>query len=301
MILFFLLISYAIAFAPSGRVHEKDPCLYVPARPGHTPACATGGSTFCEHIETYPSSLIEKLLKNFQSEDFLTNESRDAFIPKRDFGHKDPEFFEPSDFHHQPPFDESAEFPGHDFDKFYNNQFFEDLLRRNFTKFNVHKVLGERESNNRPGYFDIVDFYGRSARKQRAIDTKEGSKIPSRDKFLSLVAPRRKRQSDPFAERLCEVRTNFINPQAGMNSRGNWMFIVNGNDSGTQLVRTETCASNNSPCSNLCQLPNNYGSNCEQKFIQKRLIALDARGDKLYTDTFWFPSCCVCTLTTTSL
>lgn len=49
-------------------------------------------------------------------------------------------------------------------------------------------------------------------------------------------------------------------------------------------------------CSNLCILPNGYRSQCEQKYVQKRLVTLDAVGDNIYTDTFWFPSCCVCTI-----
>lgn len=49
-------------------------------------------------------------------------------------------------------------------------------------------------------------------------------------------------------------------------------------------------------CSNICQLPNGYSSRCEQKYVQKRLIALNADGTNLYTDTFWFPSCCACTI-----
>lgn len=49
-------------------------------------------------------------------------------------------------------------------------------------------------------------------------------------------------------------------------------------------------------CSNICSLPNGYSSRCEQKYVQKRLIALNAEGTNLYTDTFWFPSCCACTI-----
>lgn len=51
-------------------------------------------------------------------------------------------------------------------------------------------------------------------------------------------------------------------------------------------------------CSNLCNLPNGYNSKCEQKFSQKRLLTLDGDGQSLYVDTYWFPSCCVCTLAT---
>lgn len=62
-----------------------------------------------------------------------------------------------------------------------------------------------------------------------------------RDEFLRNISPRDKRQISPDREQLCEVRMNYINPQAALNSRGNWMYIVNGVETATQLVRTETC------------------------------------------------------------
>lgn len=64
--------------------------------------------------------------------------------------------------------------------------------------------------------------------------------------------------------------------------------------------KAHTRLSRSTQCSNLCQLPNNYVSRCEQKYVQKRLIALDASGERLYSDTFWFPSCCACTLSVAS-
>lgn len=106
-------------------------------------------------------------------------------------------------------------------------------------------------------------------------------------------AQRVKRQS-PTRSTLCETTSQFITPQAALNSRGNWMFVVNEENTARQMVKAELCASNT--CSNLCDLPNGYNSRCEQKFVQKRLIALQGNGQNLYTDTFWFPSCCVCTI-----
>ncbi|KAH8370188.1 hypothetical protein KR093_002577, partial [Drosophila rubida] len=106
-------------------------------------------------------------------------------------------------------------------------------------------------------------------------------------------AQRTKRQS-PTRSTLCETTSQFITPQAALNSRGNWMFVVNEENTARQMVKAELCASNT--CSNLCDLPNGYNSKCEQKFVQKRLIALQGNGQNLYTDTFWFPSCCVCTI-----
>nr|XP_016933460.1 protein spaetzle 5 [Drosophila suzukii] len=104
---------------------------------------------------------------------------------------------------------------------------------------------------------------------------------------------RTKRQS-PGRSTLCQTTSQFITPQAALNSRGNWMFVVNEQNTARQMVKAELCASNT--CSNLCELPNGYNSRCEQKFVQKRLIALQGNGQNLYQDSFWFPSCCVCTI-----
>lgn len=119
--------------------------------------------------------------------------------------------------------------------------------------------------------------------------------------------------------------TRDFNEEIDCEIIGSWMYIVNQVDTTRQLVRTETCAYvlhafsfnfllhttseflfifffhlnheySSSVCSNLCQLPNGYSSRCEQKYVQKRLIALNADGTNLYTDTFWFPSCCACTI-----
>ncbi|XP_055318359.1 protein spaetzle 5 isoform X2 [Sitodiplosis mosellana] len=105
---------------------------------------------------------------------------------------------------------------------------------------------------------------------------------------------RRPKRQSAGREQLCQTTYQYITPQAALNSQGNWMYIVNQVDTTRQLVRTETCAS--TVCSNICQLPNGYSSRCEQKYVQKRLIALNADGTNLYTDTFWFPSCCQCTI-----
>ncbi|XP_038210568.1 protein spaetzle 5-like [Zerene cesonia] len=104
----------------------------------------------------------------------------------------------------------------------------------------------------------------------------------------------RPRRQAANTEELCQVRTQFIQPQAAQNNKGNWRYVVNMPNNMTQLVRVETCSS--STCSGLCSLPRGYTSRCEQKYIQKRLVALQPSGQTLYTDVFWIPSCCQCTI-----
>ncbi|XP_053663843.1 protein spaetzle 5 [Anopheles marshallii] len=104
---------------------------------------------------------------------------------------------------------------------------------------------------------------------------------------------RPKRETELGKETLCSVRERYITPQTALNTKGNWMFVVNQENS-RQLVKTEVCAS--SECSNLCSFPVGYSSRCEQRYVQKRLVTLDPTGRTLYVDTYWFPSCCVCSL-----
>ncbi|EAT46927.1 AAEL001929-PA [Aedes aegypti] len=109
----------------------------------------------------------------------------------------------------------------------------------------------------------------------------------------AVTRSRQKRQVTEGRTELCQTREMYVTPQAALNTKGNWMYIVNHEES-RQLVKAEICTS--SECSNLCSLPNGYNSRCEQKFSQKRLLTLEADGQSLYVDTYWFPSCCVCTL-----
>ncbi|XP_055620637.1 protein spaetzle 5 [Toxorhynchites rutilus septentrionalis] len=109
----------------------------------------------------------------------------------------------------------------------------------------------------------------------------------------SLLRSRQKRQITAGRAELCQIREMYVTPQAALNTKGNWMYVVNQENS-RQLVKADLCAS--SECSNLCNLPNGYNTKCEQKFAQKRLLTLDGDGQSLYVDTYWFPSCCVCTI-----
>lgn len=146
-----------------------------------------------------------------------------------------------------------------------------------------------------------------------------------------------KRQSSE-RQSLCQTNSLFITPKAALNTRGEICALANlkaecsklcfrshrqlaicreyGRQQSTigpggdlrvrppqsiyllQLEINQIFHYSSNVCSNLCQLPNGYKSRCEQKFIQKRLIALNGDGQSLYTDTFWFPSCCACTIST---
>ncbi|XP_037948834.1 protein spaetzle 5-like [Teleopsis dalmanni] len=52
---------------------------------------------------------------------------------------------------------------------------------------------------------------------------------------------RSKRQS-PGRSTLCQTTSQFITPQAALNSKGNWMFVVNEANTARQMVKAELCA-----------------------------------------------------------
>ncbi|CAG9825222.1 unnamed protein product [Phaedon cochleariae] len=127
-------------------------------------------------------------------------------------------------------------------------------------------------------------------RKRRSFQ-----RITEESKHSNSTLQRSKRQAT--IPSLCRVRSQFIMPRAALNNKGNWMYVVNMpevDSSYTQLVKSEVCASQT--CNGICSLPEGYSSRCEQKYVQKRLVALEAGGNQLYNDVFWFPSCCICAI-----
>ncbi|XP_042242178.1 circumsporozoite protein-like isoform X2 [Homarus americanus] len=114
-------------------------------------------------------------------------------------------------------------------------------------------------------------------------------------KIMRSSHRRQRRQASPTD--LCPYESDFIMPRAALNNKGDWMFLVNVNEVSTeytQLVESKKCLTNT--CSGTCNIPDGFSAICQQQYVQKRLIALDGSGTKLATDTFWFPSCCVCKL-----
>ncbi|XP_047359057.1 uncharacterized protein LOC124952765 isoform X2 [Vespa velutina] len=113
--------------------------------------------------------------------------------------------------------------------------------------------------------------------------------------YVNLKTERTKRQMNTDTVALCPTEAQYITPKAALNNRGNWMYVVNlaeQDDKYSQLVKSEKCSTNT--CNGLCSLPAGYTSTCQQQFVQKRLVALEGSGNRLYTDIFWFPHGCSC-------
>lgn len=79
---------------------------------------------------------------------------------------------------------------------------------------------------------DLLDIVGVSNTDNNNNNSKDGGK-----KKVS----RTKRQSSGRST-LCETTSQFITPQAALNSRGNWMFVVNEENTARQMVKAELCA-----------------------------------------------------------
>ncbi|KAK9506295.1 hypothetical protein O3M35_008255 [Rhynocoris fuscipes] len=100
---------------------------------------------------------------------------------------------------------------------------------------------------------------------------------------------------------LCPSIENVVYPQIAKNKENEWLFIVNQGQY-RQGVRVETCKSpdNSESCAFTEAFPLGYKTTCRQKYIYRRLIALNADG-KTITDTFQLPSCCACIVTNDGL
>lgn len=63
--------------------------------------------------------------------------------------------------------------------------------------------------------------------------------------FLDIAQKNfKKRQANPKDIDLCPTESNYITPRAGLNNKGNWMYIVNiphTRDNYSQLIKSEIC------------------------------------------------------------
>lgn len=261
---------------------------FLPAPPGKVPPCAKPGSTYCEKIEHYPTQLIRYLVERWGYDygTLLSDESRD------DFNYRTPVMYGPAPhpgYTYGPPkvptlsYYPGVQFVGNGSGGGYPDRRYK--LPPQFLSADpyLYTTLLQPATQYNPD-----DWWERYTRSNA-----EGS-FGSNHQQQSRHRKRRQAASN----QLCPTRTEFIMPKAAMNNRGNWMFVVNLNevdDRYTQLVGTETCAA--SQCSGLCSIPGSYSSRCQQQYVQKRLVALEGGGDRLYTDVFWFPHCCICQIT----
>lgn len=276
---------------------QYGPCKrfdFVPAQPGQTPTCAKPGSTFCESVEHYPKQLIRYLIEKwgYDYNTLLSDEARDQFSDRVEYGPLPNHVYS----HLHVPLIQAAVsygpittnvtqlLPGGYPDRRYN--------------IDPHLLTNALQPPSYPEEGNYVHKGGGFVYSTTVVDPPSPNPWWPRAKRSG----RKKRQAAPplngGSTTLCPTTSNFVMPRAAVNTRGNWMFTVNLNevdDRYTQLVRSETCVSRE--CNGLCSLPTGYTSRCEQQYVQKRLVALEGTGERLYSDVFWFPHCCVCQIT----
>ncbi|XP_075233069.1 protein spaetzle 5-like [Lycorma delicatula] len=288
---------------------------FLPAPPGSTPDCAKSGSTFCESIDHYPSHLIQYLVDrwSYDYSTLLSDESREDFKPKKEtpttprpppppppphhgygppyhpnFNYGPPRHSPPLPFYPPPPpptpvynsinFSQPQEgYPDRRYPLFPQTYFPDDDPGFIYSAL-LQPELAQINHNS---------WWKRYTRSQ---GSSADDKLRNRRQANG--------QTNGTTTQLCPTRSQFVMPKAALNNKGNWMYVVNlDQDRYTQLVRSETCMSEQ--CNGLCSLPNGYTSRCEQQYVQKRLVALEGGGNRLYTDVFWFPHCCICQITQT--
>ncbi|KAK5646094.1 hypothetical protein RI129_004558 [Pyrocoelia pectoralis] len=281
----------------SNEYGSTTPCkTFLPSSPGTAPSCAKPGLTYCEYPTQYPLHHIEHLLQNWQYNynTLLNNESLEEFhsyfLPVQSRHNVHPVYGPPntinehrSEYLHPPkqsyiPFNPQRHTYIPPIPVLHHNLTPEYVANKNWWKRPPRDLTKHHRSPTN--------------RRRRSIDQ---SKM-IQDALTNSTSHRTRRQS-LSGQQLCQFRVTYIMPRAALNNQGNWMYIVNMpevDSKYTQLVRSETCSSDT--CSPICGLPVGYTSRCEQKYAQKRLVALESGGDRLYTDVFWFPSCCVCTV-----
>ncbi|GIX70048.1 protein spaetzle 5 [Caerostris extrusa] len=112
-----------------------------------------------------------------------------------------------------------------------------------------------------------------------------------------------RRQLENDEKPVCPARTRFVPPQAALNDNSEWKYIVNVQNKDVrfrQIIRVDVCESPGQSCTREISLPFGYVSQCKQKFIKKKLLALDSDGQGTSVENFFIPSCCVCHVSRTT-
>lgn len=290
---------------------------FLPAAPGNTPHCAQPGQTFCENLDHYPQQLINFLVEKctFDFKTILKDESSDDFnsyrkVPnyKRGYEYNRPSqgFSQnlPSLKEHQ--FRQPALVYGAPFNSTYQTRTHQTEPNRNpfiLPTENRQQQFRQKSEITSNKYFQPLDPLNFSQsfwinRFTRENDMDLLSRTRRKNPLLEFVNNKnvqRKKRQDNNAISICPTTTKFVYPRAALNNQGNWMYIVNTEEitkKHSQIIRSEVCETET--CNELCTLPIGYTSRCAQQYVQKRLVALEGSGDRLYTDIFWFPHGCMC-------
>ncbi|XP_069691564.1 protein spaetzle-like [Periplaneta americana] len=95
---------------------------------------------------------------------------------------------------------------------------------------------------------------------------------------------------------LCPFRESIVHPKMGKNKDQKWEYIVNIGRDYSQGIKVEICG-HFSKCSYTDSFPHGYNPMCVQKYVFKRLLAVNDKGQTVI-DEFRIPACCTCIINT---
>ena len=109
-------------------------------------------------------------------------------------------------------------------------------------KINVEKLINSVSQHSAGNVYVPSDSPVNSTQTHRADDWWSNRYGRPSQGYRSWPSRHTRQVADE--ERLCPVTSSFITPRAAVNTRGNWMYVVNleGSEQTSQLVRTERCA-----------------------------------------------------------
>ncbi|XP_064100102.1 protein spaetzle 5-like isoform X2 [Macrobrachium nipponense] len=306
---------WVMGLLPSEVGPAYPSAMFTPAMPGNTPNCVKDPrDTYCTEPKKYPKERIVYLLENkmYDLDSLLTDETRDSYtfeardipnLPLNMYSYDAPKQS------YGPPKPSPGYLPPR---QNYTTTSKPGYVPPPSTKYGPPPSHFYDQPTPSRGYGPpppIYDSDGPYPRYPKAPPN--GSYLPTR---YSPPTPRYppkpqpwwmkivrsgslRRQKRQTTTDLCPYESEYIMPRAALNNKGDWMFLVNVNEVSseyTQLVESKKCITNT--CTGSCNVPDGFTAVCQQQYVQKRLIALDGSGSRLATDTFWFPSCCVCKL-----
>lgn len=155
---------------------------------------------------------------------------------------------------------------------------------------------------NGESYCETVDFYPTDFIEQSLLlDSNvirqfiRGDERPAEVDYGEFIPGRIRPDGTPdLVEEtpVCPASESTIFPRVAKNHGGDWMFVVNQGEY-IQGIRVEKCVEEGSPCSISDASGIGLETICRQKYIYRKLLAVDGTGSTV-TDSFRLPSCCVC-------
>ncbi|CAH0729190.1 unnamed protein product, partial [Brenthis ino] len=92
---------------------------------------------------------------------------------------------------------------------------------------------------------------------------------------------------------LCASSERLYAPRAAQDMNNEWHVILNDKQQPQQTFRVEICQQKDSPCSSIAYFQNGYQSMCIQKYMLRRMVALNEQKEAVERP-FQVPSCCSC-------